>query len=258
MPDRRVARARVSTDLACGSPSSSVISNLHLRASTRPSTASGSGSVAARIEARDWRAPPRPPGAVLVVVARRRADQLVGVLVDEAGVGLAALRSSGWASTRSRKAVLVVVPSSTVSRSAARVARDRLARGWPRGRSPWRSSDRTTSCTSWPSSDPVVDPDAVAGGEADQRAADRSPARSRRRRPRRRPGTRSRDRACVTSSWPNRQRLPGGDPELLGDDVDPGHQLGHRMLHLQPRVHLEEVEVAARASATISTVPAET
>ena len=40
------------------------------------------------------------------------------------------------------------------------------------------------------------------------------------------------------------QRLPGGDPELPFDQVEAGHRFGHRMLDLEPRVHLEEIEVA--------------
>jgi len=38
------------------------------------------------------------------------------------------------------------------------------------------------------------------------------------------------------------QGLARGDPELLADEVDPGDHLGHGVLHLEPRVHLEEVE----------------
>ena len=39
--------------------------------------------------------------------------------------------------------------------------------------------------------------------------------------------------------------MPGGDPELLVDEVDPRDELGHRVLHLEARVHLEEVELVA-------------
>ena len=46
--------------------------------------------------------------------------------------------------------------------------------------------------------------------------------------------------AAARASSDNGQ--PGGQPELLADDVEPRHQLGHPVLHLQPRVHLEEVE----------------
>ncbi len=38
--------------------------------------------------------------------------------------------------------------------------------------------------------------------------------------------------------------LAGRHPELPLDEVETGHQLGHRVLHLQARVHLEEVELA--------------
>jgi hypothetical protein len=37
--------------------------------------------------------------------------------------------------------------------------------------------------------------------------------------------------------------------------IDPGHQLGHRMLDLQPRVHLEEIELPFSSSRN-SIVPA--
>ena len=47
---------------------------------------------------------------------------------------------------------------------------------------------------------------------------------------------------------PRHSRLQGlarGDAELLADDVDPGDELGDRMLDLDPAVQLEQVEVAA-------------
>ena len=37
------------------------------------------------------------------------------------------------------------------------------------------------------------------------------------------------------------QRPAACDPDLLADEVEPGHHLGHRVLHLEPGVHLEEV-----------------
>ncbi len=41
------------------------------------------------------------------------------------------------------------------------------------------------------------------------------------------------------------QRLPGGDPQLVGDEVAAGDRLRDRMLDLEAGVHLEEVERAA-------------
>ena len=41
----------------------------------------------------------------------------------------------------------------------------------------------------------------------------------------------------------DRQRLAGGDADHLLDQVDAGDEFGHRMLDLQPRVHLKEIEV---------------
>ena len=54
-----------------------------------------------------------------------------------------------------------------------------------------------------------------------------------------------------------RQRLAGGDAQLPLDQVDAEQRLGHRMLDLQPRVHLDEPERAV-ASSRNSTVPAPT
>ncbi len=45
----------------------------------------------------------------------------------------------------------------------------------------------------------------------------------------------------------HRQRLAGRDPQLLADDVDPGAELGDRMLDLEPRVQLDERERAVGA-----------
>ena len=42
-----------------------------------------------------------------------------------------------------------------------------------------------------------------------------------------------------------RQRLAERDPQLPFDEIDAGDQLGHRMLDLQPRVHLDEEDVLA-------------
>ena len=43
---------------------------------------------------------------------------------------------------------------------------------------------------------------------------------------------------------PERQGRAGGDLDLQAHQVEPGHQFGHRVLHLQAGVHLEEVEAA--------------
>jgi hypothetical protein len=42
---------------------------------------------------------------------------------------------------------------------------------------------------------------------------------------------------------PDGEWMAGRDPDLLLDDVDAGYHLGNRVLYLEPRVHLEEVEV---------------
>ena len=43
-----------------------------------------------------------------------------------------------------------------------------------------------------------------------------------------------------------RERLAECDADLLTDEVEPGHHLGHGVLHLDPRVHLHEEVVALR------------
>ena len=52
-----------------------------------------------------------------------------------------------------------------------------------------------------------------------------------------------------------RHRLAGGHAQLPFDEIEAGNHLGHRMLDLQPRVHLHEIERAVR-QAMNSTVPA--
>ena len=46
------------------------------------------------------------------------------------------------------------------------------------------------------------------------------------------------------SSWRRRSGAPPAMREHLAHEVDPGHHLGHRMLDLDARVHLDEEEVA--------------
>ena len=46
------------------------------------------------------------------------------------------------------------------------------------------------------------------------------------------------------TSFAERERRARGDADLLDDEVEPGDHLGHRMLHLQARVHLDEEELA--------------
>src|SRR5579883_1370328 len=40
-----------------------------------------------------------------------------------------------------------------------------------------------------------------------------------------------------------RQRLAGGDAQLPFDEIEPGDRFGDRVLDLQPRIHLDEVEM---------------
>jgi len=48
------------------------------------------------------------------------------------------------------------------------------------------------------------------------------------------------------SFWRERERLPGRHQDLLLDEVAPGHQLRHPVLHLDPGVHLHEVVISRR------------
>ena len=63
---------------------------------------------------------------------------------------------------------------------------------------------------------------------------------------------------CYLLQW-----LAAGDPELLLDEVDAGHELGDRVLDLDPPVQLEEPEVApvehelGRAGAAVADRPRE-
>ena len=53
-------------------------------------------------------------------------------------------------------------------------------------------------------------------------------------------------RACRCGHGLGGERAPGGEPELFADEVEAGDQLRHAMLHLEPGVHLQEVERAVR------------
>ena len=61
-----------------------------------------------------------------------------------------------------------------------------------------------------------------------------------------------------SSAWPARwtscllsgEPLAGGDAQLPADEVDAGGQLGHRVLDLEPGVHLDEVELAVGVRGT--------
>ena len=66
------------------------------------------------------------------------------------------------------------------------------------------------------------------------------------------------DRMPLSRRWFGVEALAVGDGELQFDQVEPGGLLGHRVLDLQPGVHLQEVELAVLrvGSARNSTVPA--
>ena len=142
-------------------------------------------------------------------------------------------------------AALVANPS-TVDRAQRRAASARWPRrGRCRGRSAWRSSDRSASVIWSPSRTPV---------------SMRSLAGSRQRKPRQRarrrqehssPGSRHRAAFDGVAARPDRapgvsaeRSSPRGEADLQRHEVEAGHHLGHRMLDLDARVHLEEVELA--------------
>ena len=65
---------------------------------------------------------------------------------------------------------------------------------------------------------------------------------------RRRGAVRSRGRSAGRSAAKQvRQRFARGDAQLQFDEIEPEHHLGHRMLDLQARVDLHEIEIAALA-----------
>ena len=55
-----------------------------------------------------------------------------------------------------------------------------------------------------------------------------------------------------------RQRLAARHAQLPLHQVQPGERLGHRMLDLQPGVHLHQEEISSSPSSRNSTVPAPT
>ena len=134
------------------------------------------------------------------------------------------------------------MPSTRISASATRMRVERLGARSCHGRSAWRSSSRSRA----------------ARGSPPRRGC--RPAR------RGRPACASRvmrpgDGAKVSgssalmrhskawpwqamSAWVSASRSPRATRMLLLHDVDAGGHFGHRMLDLQPRVHLDEVESA--------------
>ena len=51
---------------------------------------------------------------------------------------------------------------------------------------------------------------------------------------------------CTCRGRHDREPLAGGDAKLLGDKIVSGHHLGHRMLDLDARIHLDEEKTCAR------------
>jgi hypothetical protein len=56
------------------------------------------------------------------------------------------------------------------------------------------------------------------------------------------------DRVAAAGCTARRLERPArGDTDLLAHEIDPGHQLGHRVLYLKPAVDLDEARRPVRA-----------
>ncbi len=147
-------------------------------------------------------------------------------------------RTTGWRTSQRRNRRFVTIPSTAVPSSAAASRSSASARVGPQAMI-LASIGSKRPPISVPVVDPGVDPDPVAGRPAQRLDA---------------PGLRQEpglgilgveadlDRVSgdhdVVLSEP--ERLPGGDAQLVGDEVPSGHELRDGMLDLEPRVHLEE------------------
>ena len=121
------------------------------------------------------------------------------------------------------------------------------------GDRPWPAAGRSGRVTSEPvATPPSKRTPGPSGGDAVEDAA-RATAGRRATGPRRRAGTRARGRAPTTSAWREGQRPAGRDLDLQPHEVEAGDALGHRVLDLQARVHLQEVE--ARRAGRAGTRP---
>ena len=187
---------------------------------------------------------PRPPARARM--APRRRKQRGVMALDQSGVEVAPSRTPRARRCAAGSATLVVTPTISIlgERRASCGAAPR--RGPRPRRSAWRSSDRSTARSRRPRARRCrrARRAEVAGARRCAMRADRrqeaalgilgvdAAPRSR--------GRGSRGRSCA-----QRQRLAGGDAQLPFDQVEAGDHLGDRMLDLQPRVHLHEVERAS-------------
>ena len=144
----------------------------------------------------------------------------------------------------------MIVVSSRARRRRS-IAASRRSRRRP---SAWRSGGRSRAATRVAGSDAGVDPDPRSRRACPSGRSSRASGRSRGRDPRPTGGPRSRGgsggRPGRGREDALRQRVSRGEPELLPDDVDARHELGHAVLDLEPGVDLEEPEAASRRTGT--------
>ena len=152
-------------------------------------------------------------------------------------------RTAGWRTSQRRNRRFVVRPRTTVWSSASVSRRSASARSAAMG-DDLREHRIEPARHLVAGDDPGIDADAVAG-----RPADRLDPAGRRQEP----GLRvlgveadlDRVPARPDVRLPEPERLAGGDPDLVGDEVAAGDELRDRVLDLEPRVHLEEEDLAA-------------
>ena len=149
-------------------------------------------------------------------------------------------RTSGCATSQRRNGRFVVTPPTSVSRSAAASRSNASSRVSPAAMSFAIIGSYDVPISS-PSRDAGVDAYALRKPQPLELAGLRQErARILRIQP-------HLDRATtqVTTCHEVRERFAARDAELFAHEVDAGHELRHRMLDLDPRVELEEEEVAA-------------
>ena len=121
-------------------------------------------------------------------------------------------------------------------------SRDRARRDFRHARSASRSADRNAPARDSRRTAPFRPAPRVrrAHDDSTPRPATADACRD----PRRKSGTRSPRRRSLICRCLSRSGSPIASADTLLHQVDPGHHLGHAVLDLDPRVHLDEVEIA--------------
>ena len=184
--------------------------------------------------------------SVVAAAARRTAGRSApaGPRRDRS-CGTGPATKSGWSSSQVKNGTRRLDAGDDVLAERAAHARDR-GRADPRPRRPAsRSSGRRRSARRGPAVAPLSSRMPGPGRRAQLRGCGPATAESCCRDPRRRCGTRWRGPSGVSSrAGIEVEPLAARDANLPVHQIDAGHHLGDRMLDLQPRVHLEEVEAA--------------